>query len=72
MSTNCDIRHITAQRPATKGIFHTISVFYAVWRQRRALSRLDKSALNDIGLTQREADQEACKPVWDVPQHWLR
>jgi len=72
MSTHSHIRHIAAQRPATKGIFHTISVAYSVWRQRRALALLDASALKDIGLTQGEADIEASKPVWDVPQHWLR
>lgn len=44
----------------------------AVWRQRRQLKALDTAALSDIGLSRREADAEANRPVWDVPNNWLR
>ena len=33
----------------------------ALWRQRRALARLDDRALADIGVT---------RPAWDVPTTW--
>jgi uncharacterized protein YjiS (DUF1127 family) len=39
-------------------------------RQRRALARLDRHMLCDIGITTDAAQQEAAKPVWDVPRHW--
>ncbi len=39
---------------------------FAVYRERRALARLDDSALRDIGLTREEADREAKRPIWDV------
>lgn len=39
-------------------------------RQRRALSRLDARSLEDMGVTRREAEAEARRPVWDVPAAW--
>ena len=44
----------------------------ALGRQRRKLSRLDDAALRDMGLTRKEAREEAKRPVWDVPHHWIR
>lgn len=44
----------------------------AVWRQRRQLARLDDAALDDIGLTRDQALAEARRPVWNVPEHWLK
>ncbi|MGK7652477.1 DUF1127 domain-containing protein [Roseovarius sp. MMSF_3350] len=37
-----------------------------LYRQRRALARLDDHALDDIGLTRAEADAEARRPIWDI------
>ncbi len=41
-------------------------------RQRRALTRLDDRALEDIGLTRREADIESARPIWDAPDNWVK
>ena len=41
-------------------------------RQRRKLAKLDDAALRDMGLTRREAQEEARRPSWDVPHHWIR
>ncbi|WP_421702839.1 DUF1127 domain-containing protein [Aliiroseovarius sp.] len=41
-------------------------------RERKALSRLDRAALSDIGLTEGQAHREATRPLWDVPDHWLK
>jgi uncharacterized protein YjiS (DUF1127 family) len=41
-----------------------------LWRTRQQLKSLDDRALADIGLTRREADAEAARPVWDVPATW--
>lgn len=41
-------------------------------RQRRKLARLDDAALRDMGLTRRQALDEARRPAWDVPHHWIR
>lgn len=41
-------------------------------RQRQKLRDLPDHLLDDIGLTRREALEEAAKPVWDVPGFWRR
>ncbi|WP_428515664.1 DUF1127 domain-containing protein [Roseovarius sp.] len=37
-----------------------------MYRQRRALARLDDHALQDIGITRQEAMAEARRPIWDI------
>lgn len=39
----------------------------ALYRQRRALARLDDDALDDLGITREEADAESRRPFWDFP-----
>ena len=41
-------------------------------RSRRRLGDLEEHLLRDIGLTRAEARQEAEKPIWNAPSHWLR
>jgi len=43
---------------------------FGIWRQRRALSRLDADALRDIGISRTEAETEARRPFWDAPDTW--
>jgi len=43
-----------------------------LWRSRQALAKLDAHALQDIGISAKEAQNEAQKPVWDVPKNWLK
>jgi len=52
---NCESQHITLGR------------MLAVYRQRRALLRLDATALADLGLSRLEALREAKRPFWDLP-----
>ncbi len=47
-----------------------LSAFVALRRQRSQLSRLDTAALDDLGLSRRDADNEARRPFWDVPDSW--
>ncbi len=42
----------------------------SLWRSRQHLKSLDDQALSDVGLTRAEADAEANRPIWDVPQTW--
>lgn len=44
----------------------------ALSRSRQALADLDARALEDIGVTARDARREATRPVWDVPSNWLK
>ena len=54
-------------------IRHRVSIFdlFALARQRRQLAKLDANALRDIGLSKRAAEDEAKRPLWDVPDHWV-
>ena len=57
-------------RPNRQPLINRMTRRYDLWRQRRALARLDDTALQDIGLTRREAETEARRPIWDAPERW--
>ncbi len=54
------------------GLVSRVVAAHALWRSRRRLAALDEAALRDLGLTRAEALEEAERPVWNVPAHWLR
>lgn len=56
----------SAQTP--RGLVKSALKLADIWRQRRALSRLDGHRLTDIGLTQGQALRETRRPVWDLPR----
>lgn len=59
--------------PATKFSFSPLAWIVHAWetrRERLALTQLDASRLNDIGLTKADVQREANRPIWDVPAHW--
>lgn len=71
MTTLIKATQLTPKRPS--GRFAPLSLFRHVattYRQRRSLKRLDHWALNDIGLSRRDAQQEAKRPIWDVLDTW--
>ena len=39
-----------------------------VSRQRRALAKMDAATLADLGLTRAQAQREAKRTFWDIPQ----
>lgn len=47
-----------------------LSMASNTYRQRRALARLDDTALADLGISRADAVQEAKRPLWDVPASW--
>jgi uncharacterized protein YjiS (DUF1127 family) len=60
--------HISARRSGS--VLTRIADMFAVYRQRRALARLDAHALEDLGLTSADVAREIRRPVWDVPGYW--
>lgn len=61
---------IIAARPAPRVRFGLFALL-GLRRQRAALTKLDARQLADIGVSEAEALQEAARPLWDVPRHWL-
>ncbi|MCK8464298.1 hypothetical protein MUY35_10585 [Aliiroseovarius sp. S1339] len=64
---------ICTNTPTTKRLISPLSWLVHAWethRERRALAKLDATRLSDIGLSYRDAQREASRPVWDIPAHW--
>ena len=70
MTSHCTTHAAAAHRVGSRGIFARLALAHAAWRQRRALAQLDDAALNDIGISRTEAQDESRRPLWDVPTHW--
>lgn len=62
-------RPLPARRRSLLGL---IADLIALRRQRNDLAQLDARALKDIGVTREAAQDEARRPMWDAPDHWLR
>lgn len=60
--------HSTLGTSRRRGV--ALSRILDVWRQRQHLQSLDAAALDDIGLSRKDATREANRPIWDVPAHW--
>jgi len=43
-----------------------------LYKQRRALAKLDTAQLHDVGLNQADVEAELRRPIWDAPSHWNR
>lgn len=50
----------------------SLPAFLALRRSRRALSNLSEAQLRDVGISHKEAQAEAARPIWDAPAHWKR
>ncbi|MCL4674592.1 MAG: hypothetical protein KJZ59_00820 [Pararhodobacter sp.] len=57
-----------AQRPASR--LGTLRRMIQLARQRHQLANLDRTRLEDLGLTSEQAHFEANRPFWDAPRAW--
>ncbi|MVO17008.1 DUF1127 domain-containing protein [Parasedimentitalea huanghaiensis] len=64
------ITNSCATAPSRPTLIAGLTARLAVWKQRRALKALNDTALEDIGLTRREANLEAKRTFWDAPETW--
>lgn len=71
-SASLRLSRALAPAQAKRPLFTRILARFAALRSRRALAALEPHQLADIGLSRAEAEQEAARPIWDVPQHWTR
>ncbi|MFK7876608.1 MAG: DUF1127 domain-containing protein [Paracoccaceae bacterium] len=67
-----DVIHSTTMAPSRVNLFAFARTAAAVRRQRAALKRLEDSELVDLGISRTDADAEANRPFWDVPNTWRR
>lgn len=63
-------RSATLNLRAGHSVSSAIIRMYDIWRQRQVLRNLDAHALEDIGVTRKQAQDEARRPVWDAPATW--
>ena len=66
--TDITTRHHTAK--STSRASFSLRTVLDVWKSRRALARLDRRGLEDIGIDPARARHESTKPIWDVPATW--
>ena len=63
----------TCPSPARRQSWRTkLANLASLARSRHALRKLNAQQLADIGISKAQATQEARKPLWDVPDHWLK
>lgn len=60
-------RSYAPYRASGTNVFARIRLWLDVWSERRALERLDRRMLADIGIDADTAMLEANRPMWDVP-----
>jgi uncharacterized protein YjiS (DUF1127 family) len=62
---------VPASRP---GLLVLLARRAALWlelrRQRRRLLTLSDHMLHDLGLSRADAEGEAMRPFWDLPERW--
>lgn len=67
------MEHVVSARTVGLSLFparwlaNHIALWLTVWRERRALERLDDRMLSDIGIDRYTAQREVERPMWDVP-----
>ncbi len=66
------LSHTRMAAPKGVSLISRIMNGFALFRQRRALTGLSDTALDDIGVSRTEARNESKRPAWDAPAHWHR
>lgn len=61
----------TANRKGFLSALRWITHALQIRRERQVLADMSTARLEDIGITRDQALDEAGKPVWDVPPHWV-
>ncbi|CUH85842.1 DUF1127 domain-containing protein [Thalassovita mediterranea] len=70
MTTMTTRRAAALHSSRSSSLLGRLLAMQSLYRQRRALNRLDSAALKDLGLSRAEAQTEATRPIWDAPNHW--
>jgi uncharacterized protein YjiS (DUF1127 family) len=46
--------------------------YITLWKQRRALARMEDWQKRDLGLSDHEIEVESKRAPWDAPDNWRR
>lgn len=57
-------------RRRSLGLIGKINLALSLRRERQRLALLDDRLLRDIGVSRREAEDEAARSVWEAPNRW--
>ncbi len=61
----------TAARPGVPALLaRRLAAWVELHRQRRQLLSLSDHMLHDLGLSRADAEGEATRPFWDLPERW--
>ena len=63
------LRLARSRTPATRP-FRWIDAVFRVHQDRKSLSHLPDHMRRDIGLSDREIEEEIRRPFWDIPDWW--
>lgn len=66
------LSHRSTASAASERVGFSLWDLFRLHRQRRALAEMDASALDDMGISHRDAQIEAARPFWQVPTSWAR
>ncbi|WP_108859371.1 DUF1127 domain-containing protein [Ruegeria sp. Alg231-54] len=59
-------------KPQRRSLLSSLLDSLSLLRQRQTLARLDDRALEDIGITRKQAEVEASRSIWDAPDFWQK
>jgi uncharacterized protein YjiS (DUF1127 family) len=72
MSIQVKTAGLYASQPRQAGAWSWLQAALANRRSRNDLRSLEAHLLEDVGVSDADAQKEAKRPVWDVPGHWMR
>lgn len=70
LSTNSALHHLPAAGRSIRNVWRMTHLL-GLMRSRRALRGLSDAQLQDVGVTREQAQKEAQRPIWDVPETWV-
>lgn len=71
LPTNTVVTAARQRRASTiTRLLQQVTLWLEVRRQRRQLMSMSDHMLHDLGLSRADAEGEAMRPFWDLPERW--
>ena len=65
-----DLFNVSPSHNQHFGLFRRFKQIASLSKERAELSKLTSQQLKDIGITPDQAQKEAARPAWDLPENW--